>query len=140
MIVRKGEFKASKAMVNRVLNTANITVHYHTETQEIVGDGQNVTGVRVKNNQDQTEQTFAITGFFVAIGHHPNTELFKGVLDMDATGYLITKPDSTQTNIEGVFACGDVQDTMWRQAITAAGTGCMAALEAERYLAAKEHA
>jgi len=140
MIVRKGEFKASKAMVNRVLNTSNITVHYHTETQEIVGDGQNVTGVRVKNNQDQTEQTFAITGFFVAIGHHPNTELFKGVLDMDATGYLITKPDSTQTNIEGVFACGDVQDTMWRQAITAAGTGCMAALEAERYLAAKEHA
>ena len=140
MIVRKGEFKASKAMINRVLNTPNITVLYHTETQEIVGDGQNVTGVRVKNNQDQTEQTFAITGFFVAIGHHPNTELFKGILEMDATGYLITKPDSTQTNIEGVFACGDVQDTMWRQAITAAGTGCMAALEAERYLAAKEHA
>jgi thioredoxin reductase (NADPH) len=140
MIVRKGEFKASKAMINRVLNTPNITVLYHTETQEIVGDGQNVTGVRVKNNQDQTEQTLAITGFFVAIGHHPNTELFKGVLDMDATGYLITKPDSTQTNIEGVFACGDVQDTMWRQAVTAAGSGCMAALEAERYLAAKEHA
>ena len=140
MIVRKGEFKASKAMINRVLNTPNITVLYHTETQEIVGNGQNVTGVRVKNNQDQTEQTLAITGFFVAIGHHPNTELFKGVLDMDATGYLITKPDSTQTNIEGVFACGDVQDTMWRQAVTAAGSGCMAALEAERYLAAKEHA
>ena len=140
MIVRKGEFKASKAMVNRVLNTPNITVLYHTETQEIVGNGQNVTGVRVKNNQDQTEQTLAITGFFVAIGHHPNTELFKGVLDMDATGYLTTKPDSTQTNIEGVFACGDVQDTMWRQAVTAAGSGCMAALEAERYLAAKEHA
>ena len=140
MIVRKGEFKASKAMINRVLNTPNITVLYHTETQEIVGNGQNVTGVRVKNNQDQTEQTLAITGFFVAIGHHPNTELFKGILEMDATGYLITKPDSTQTNIEGVFACGDVQDTMWRQAITAAGTGCMAALEAERYLAAKEHA
>ncbi len=140
MIVRKGEFKASKAMINRVLNTPNITVLYHTETQEIVGNGQNVTGVRVKNNQDQTEQTLTITGFFVAIGHHPNTELFKGVLDMDATGYLITKPDSTQTNIEGVFACGDVQDTMWRQAVTAAGSGCMAALEAERYLAAKEHA
>ena len=134
MIVRKGEFKASKAMINRVLNTPNITVLYHTETQEIVGNGQNVTGVRVKNNQDQTEQTLNITGFFVAIGHHPNTELFKGVLDMDATGYLITKPDSTQTNIEGVFACGDVQDTMWRQAVTAAGSGCMAALDAERYL------
>ncbi len=140
MIVRKGEFKASKAMINRVLNTPNITVLYHTETQEIMGNGQNVTGVRVKNNQDQTKQTLAITGFFVAIGHHPNTELFKDVLDMDATGYLITKPDSTQTNIEGVFACGDVQDTMWRQAVTAAGSGCMAALEAERYLAAKEHA
>lgn len=140
MIVRKGEFRASKAMINRVLNTPNITVLYHTETQEIVGNGQNVTGVRVKNNQDQTEQTLAITGFFVAIGHHPNTELFKDVLDMDATGYLITKSDSTQTNIEGVFACGDVQDNMWRQAVTAAGSGCMAALEAERYLAAKEHA
>jgi thioredoxin reductase (NADPH) len=140
MIVRKGEFKASKAMINRVLNTPNITVLYHTETQEIVGNGQNVTGVRVKNNQDQTEQTLAITGFFVAIGHHPNTELFKEVLDMDATGYLITKPDSTQTNIEGVFACGDVQDNIWRQAVTAAGSGCMAALEAERFLAAKEHA
>jgi thioredoxin reductase (NADPH) len=140
MIVRKGEFKASKAMINRVLNTPNITVLYHTETQEIVGNGQNVTGVRVKNNQDQTEQTLAITGFFVAIGHHPNTELFKEVLDMDATGYLITKPDSTQTKIEGVFACGDVQDNIWRQAVTAAGSGCMAALEAERFLAAKEHA
>jgi thioredoxin reductase (NADPH) len=140
MIVRKGEFRASKAMINRVLNTPNISVLYHTETQEIVGNGQNVIGVRVKNNQDQTEQTLAITGFFVAIGHHPNTELFKGVLDMDATGYLITKPDSTQTNIEGVFACGDVQDNIWRQAVTAAGSGCMAALEAERYLAAKEHA
>ena len=140
MIVRKGEFRASKAMINRVLNPPNITVLYHTETQEIVGNGQNVTGVRVKNNQDQTEQTLAITGFFVAIGHHPNTELFKDVLDMDATGYLITKSDSTQTNIEGVFACGDVQDNMWRQAVTAAGSGCMAALEAERYLAAKEHA
>lgn len=140
MIVRKGEFRASKAMVNRVLNTENITVHYHTETQEIIGDGQNVTGVRVKNNQDGSESVLDVTGFFVAIGHHPNTELFKGFLDMDETGYLITKPNSTKTNIEGVFACGDVQDTQWRQAITAAGTGCMAALEAERYLAAKEHA
>lgn len=140
MIVRKGEFRASKAMVNRVLNTENITVHYHSETQEILGDGQNVTGVRVKNNQDGTEKILDVSGFFVAIGHHPNTELFKGFLEMDETGYLITKADSTQTNIEGVFACGDVQDTQWRQAITAAGTGCMAALEAERYLAAKEHA
>jgi thioredoxin reductase (NADPH) len=140
MIVRKGEFRASKAMVNRVKNTPNIEVHYHTETQEILGNGQTVTGVRVKNNQTGEEKNLDVTGFFVAIGHHPNTDIFKGWLDMDETGYLITKPDSTQTNIEGVFACGDAQDKLWRQAITAAGTGCMAALEAERYLAAKEHA
>lgn len=140
MLVRKGEFRASKAMVHRVENTPNIEIHYHTETQEILGDGQNVTGVRVKNNQTGAEQTLPVTGFFVAIGHNPNTEIFKGWLDMDETGYLITKPDSTQTNIEGVFACGDAQDKLWRQAITAAGTGCMAALEAERYLAAREHA
>ena len=140
MIVRKGEFRASKAMVNRVKNTPNIEVHYHTETQEILGNGQTVTGVRVKNNQTGEEKNLDVTGFFVAIGHHPNTDIFKGWLDMDETGYLITKPDSTQTNIAGVFACGDAQDKLWRQAITAAGTGCMAALEAERYLAAKEHA
>lgn len=140
MIVRKGEFRASKAMVNRVMNTPNIEVHYHTETQEILGNGQTVTGVRVKNNQTGEEKNLDVTGFFVAIGHNPNTEIFKGWLDMDETGYLITKPDSTQTNIEGVFACGDAQDKLWRQAVTAAGTGCMAALEAERYLAAKEHA
>jgi thioredoxin reductase (NADPH) len=140
MLVRRGEFRASKAMVHRVENTPNIEIHYHTETEEILGNGQNVTGIRVKNNQSGEEKTIDISGFFVAIGHNPNTELFKGQLDMDETGYLITKPDSTQTNVEGVFACGDVQDKLWRQAITAAGTGCMAALEAERYLAAKEHA
>ncbi len=140
MLVRKGEFRASKAMVNRVLNTPNIEIHYYTDTQEIMGDGKNVTGVRVKNNQTNAEEILPVSGFFVAIGHHPNTELFKDILDMDETGYLITKPNSTQTNIEGVFACGDAQDKLWRQAVTAAGTGCMAALEAERYLAAKEHA
>lgn len=140
MLVRRGEFRASKAMVHRVENTPNIEIHYHTETEEILGNGQNVTGIRVKNNQSGEEKTIDISGFFVAIGHNPNTELFKGQLDMDETGYLITKSDSTQTNVEGVFACGDVQDKLWRQAITAAGTGCMAALEAERYLAAKEHA
>lgn len=140
MLVRRGEFRASKAMVHRVENTPNIEIHYHTETEEILGNGQNVTGIRVKNNQSGEEKTIAVSGFFVAIGHNPNTALFKGQLDMDETGYLITKPDSTQTNVEGVFACGDVQDKLWRQAITAAGTGCMAALEAERYLAAKEHA
>lgn len=139
MLVRRDEFRASKAMVNRVLNTPNIEIHYNTETKEILGDGQNVTGVLVKNNVTGVEKVLDVTGFFVAIGHKPNTELFQGILDMDENGYLITKADSTQTNIPGVFACGDVQDHVYRQAITAAGTGCMAALEAERYLAAKEH-
>src|SRR5690606_11303709 len=138
MLVRRDEFRASKAMQHRVLNTANIEIHYHTEAKEILGDGQNVTGVLVYNNQSLAEQVIPITGFFVAIGHKPNTELFQGILEMDANGYLITQPDSTRTNIEGVFACGDVQDHVYRQAVTAAGTGCMAALEAERYLAAKE--
>ncbi len=140
MLVRRGEFRASKAMVHRVEATPNIEIHYHTETKEILGDGKNVTGVRVFNNETGQESTLDVTGFFVAIGHHPNTDIFKGILDMDETGYLLTKADSTQTNIEGVFACGDAQDKLWRQAVTAAGTGCMAALEAERYLAAKEHA
>lgn len=139
LLVRRDEFRASKAMVHRVLNTPNIEVHYNTETKEIVGDGQSVTGVKVFNNQTNEEKLLDITGFFVAIGHKPNTDIFKDWLDMDETGYLITKPDSTQTNIEGVFACGDAQDKIYRQAVTAAGTGCMAALEAERYLAAKEH-
>lgn len=138
MLVRRDEFRASKAMVNRVLNTPNIEIHYNTETKEILGDGQNVTGVLVKNNVTGVEKVLDVTGFFVAIGHKPNTELFQGILDMDENGYLITKADSTQTNIPGVFACGDVQDHIYRQAITAAGSGCMAALEAERYLAAKE--
>lgn len=139
MLVRRDEFRASKAMQHRVLNTPNIEIHYNTETKEIVGDGQNVTGVRIYNNHTGEEKTLEVTGFFVAIGHKPNTELFQDVLDMDENGYLITKADSTQTNIPGVFACGDVQDHIYRQAVTAAGTGCMAALEAERYLASKEH-
>ncbi|WP_257667813.1 thioredoxin-disulfide reductase [Parapedobacter tibetensis] len=139
MLVRRDEFRASKAMQHRVLNTPNIEIHYNTETMEIVGDGLNVTGVSIYNNQTGEKQQIPVTGFFVAIGHKPNTELFQGILDMDTNGYLITKPDSTRTNIEGVFACGDVQDHVYRQAVTAAGTGCMAALEAERYLAAKEH-
>jgi thioredoxin reductase (NADPH) len=138
MIVRKADFRASKAMVTRVQNTPNIEILYSTETQEIVGDGQSVNGVRVKNNVTGEERTLDITGFFVAIGHHPNTDIFKGWIDTDEVGYILTKPGTTQTNIEGVFACGDAQDKHFRQAITAAGTGCMAALEAERYLAAKE--
>ena len=140
MLVRRDEFRASKAMVHRVLNTPNIEIHYNTETREIVGNGQNVTGVKIFNNQTNQESIINVEGFFVAIGHHPNTDIFKDCLEMDETGYLITKPDSTETNIEGVFACGDAQDKIFRQAVTAAGTGCMAALEAERYLAAKEHA
>src|SRR5690554_2470869 len=139
MFVRRDEFRASKVMQHRVLNTPNIEIYYNTETKEILGDGLNVTGVRVVNNQTLKESVIDVTGFFVAIGHQPNTELFVDWIDMESTGYLITKDNSTQTNIEGVFACGDVQDHVFRQAVTAAGTGCMAALEAERYLAAKEH-
>lgn len=140
MLVRRDEFRASKAMQHRVLNTPNIEIHYNTEAKEVLGDGQTVNGLRVVNNQTQEEKDLAITGFFVAIGHKPNTEVFQGILDMDENGYLITQADSTATNIPGVYACGDVQDHVYRQAITAAGTGCMAALEAERYLAAKEYA
>ncbi|RYE07752.1 MAG: thioredoxin-disulfide reductase, partial [Sphingobacteriales bacterium] len=139
MIVRRDEFRASKAMVHRVLNTPNIEILYDTETKEILGDGQVVTGVQVINNKTNVETRLDVTGFFVAIGHHPNTEIFRGLIYMDETGYIITKPDSSETNIEGVFACGDAQDHIYRQAVTAAGTGCMAAIDAERYLAAKEH-
>jgi len=138
MLVRRDKFRASKAMQNRVLNTPNIEIHYNSDTKEILGDGKNVTGILVSNNKTGQEMTIDVSGFFVAIGHNPNTDIFKGWLDMDETGYLITQADSTKTNIKGVFACGDAQDKLWRQAITAAGTGCMAALEAERYLAAKE--
>ncbi len=139
MLVRKGEFRASKAMISRVQATPNIEVLYNTETQEILGNGKNVTGIRIINNVTQEEKELAVEGFFVAIGHKPNTDIFKGQLDMDKTGYLQTKPGYTLTNVEGVFACGDVQDMYYRQAVTAAGSGCMAALDAERYLAEKEH-
>ncbi|TDQ06406.1 thioredoxin-disulfide reductase [Pedobacter metabolipauper] len=138
MLVRREEFRASKAMVHRVLTTPNIEVIYNTETTEILGNGKNVTAVKVLNNQTGVESELPVDGFFVAIGHKPNTDIFKGWLDMDDTGYLKTIPGSTKTNVEGVFASGDVQDHYYRQAITAAGSGCMAALDAERYLAAKE--
>jgi len=140
MLVRRNEFRASKAMMHRVLHTHNIEVIYNTEAKEILGDGQVVTGLKTFNNKTNKEKVLDITGFFVAIGHHPNTEIFKGWIDMNETGYIITEPGSTRTNIEGVFACGDAQDHVYRQAVTAAGTGCMAAIDAERYLAAKEHA
>ena len=139
LLVRRHEFRASKVMQNRVTSTPNIEILYQTETKEIVGDGKNVTGVLVYNKQTQAERVLPVTGFFVAIGHQPNTDIFKNKLDMDETGYLLTKPNATHTNVNGVFACGDVQDKHYRQAITAAASGCMAALDAERYLAAKEH-
>ncbi|HJP63449.1 MAG TPA: thioredoxin-disulfide reductase [Mucilaginibacter sp.] len=139
MLVRRDEFRASKAMMHRVLNTHNIEVIYNTEAKEIMGDGQVVTGVKTFNNKTNEEKVLDVTGFFVAIGHHPNTEIFKGWIDMDENGYIITQSGSSKTNIEGVFACGDAQDHIYRQAVTAAGTGCMAAIDAERYLAAKEH-
>src|SRR6201997_3873272 len=140
MIVRRDEFRASKAMMHRVLNTKNIEILYNTETKEIIGDGQSVTGVTVINNQTNQEKTLDVTGFFVAIGHQPNTQIFRGGINMDETGYIKTTPGSTTTNVEGVFCCGDAQDHIYRQAVTAAGTGCMAAIDAERYLAAKHHA
>jgi thioredoxin reductase (NADPH) len=133
MLVRKGEMRASKAMQHRVNNTPNIDLRYNSEIDEVLGD-QVVEGIRIKNNQTQETEEIPITGLFIAIGHKPNTELFKGQLDMDDSGYLITKGKSTKTNLPGVFASGDVQDKEYRQAVTAAGTGCMAALDAERYL------
>ena len=137
LLVRRDVFRASKAMQHRINNTKNLEVKYHTELEEVLGD-KVVEGVRVVNNQTGKKQEIAVTGVFLAIGHKPNTELFKGVLDMDETGYLITEGKSTKTVIPGVFAAGDVQDKEYRQAVTAAGTGCMAALDAERYLAALE--
>lgn len=133
MLVRKDQMKASKAMQHRVNNTKNLEVRYNTEVDEVLGD-QVVEGLRMVNNVTGEKEEIKITGLFIAIGHKPNTEIFKGQLDMDETGYLITKGKSTKTNKPGVFASGDVQDKEYRQAVTAAGTGCMAALDAERYL------
>ena len=138
MLVRKDHMRASKVMQHRVENTPNITIMYNSSTDEVLGD-KGVEGVRVKNNVTGETSDVPCTGFFVAIGHKPNSDLFVNQLDMDEVGYLQTKPDSTQTNIKGVFAAGDIQDKIYRQAVTAAGSGCMAALEAERYLAEIEH-
>jgi thioredoxin reductase (NADPH) len=137
MLIRKGEMRASKAMQHRVNSLPNIDIRYFTEVDEILGD-QVVEGLRMVNNQTGEKEEIPITGFFVAIGHKPNTDIFKGQLEMDNTGYLITKGKSTKTSKPGVFASGDVQDKEYRQAVTAAGTGCMAALDAERYLASVE--
>jgi thioredoxin reductase (NADPH) len=138
MLVRRDEFRASKIMANRVQNTDNIEILFNTETEEVLGDGQVVTGVRTKNNKTQEVVDIPVTGFFVAIGHEPNTKIFSDYLKLDDTGYIINTPGSSKTNVEGVFVSGDAADHVYRQAVTAAGTGCMAALDAERYLAAKE--
>ncbi|MBI1267383.1 MAG: thioredoxin-disulfide reductase [Cryomorphaceae bacterium] len=135
MIVRKDHFRASKAMQHRVLKTENIEVLYNTETLEVLGQ-HGVEGARMFNNQTKEERVIDITGFFVAIGHKPNTDVFKGWLNLDEQGYIINNPGSSKTNIQGVFVAGDAADKIYRQAVTAAGTGCMAALDAERYLAA----
>ena len=137
MLVRRDVFRASKIMANRVINTDNIEILFNTETEEVLGDGQLVTAVKVKNNKTNVVHDIAATGFFVAIGHKPNTNIFKDFLEMDETGYIVNRPGSSKTNIEGVFVSGDAADHVYRQAVTAAGTGCMAALDAERYLAAK---
>jgi thioredoxin reductase (NADPH) len=137
MLVRKDYMRASKAMQHRVTATKNIDLRYNTEVDEVLGD-MVVEGLRMKNNVTGEKEEIAITGLFIAIGHKPNTDIFKGQLDMDDTGYLITEGKSTKTNMPGVFASGDVQDKEYRQAVTAAGTGCMAALDAERYLATVE--
>ena len=138
MLVRRDEFRASKIMVKRVQNTENIEILFNTETEEVLGDGQVVTGVRSKNNKTQEVIEIPATGFFVAIGHEPNTKIFSDYLKLDETGYIVNTAGSSKTNVDGVFVSGDAADHVYRQAITAAGTGCMAALDAERYLATKE--
>ncbi|MFB0938061.1 MAG: thioredoxin reductase (NADPH) [Candidatus Azotimanducaceae bacterium] len=133
ILVRKDFMRASKAMQHRVNKTENITVLYNTELDEVIGDNV-VDGVRIVNNQTNDKTEIPVAGVFIAIGHKPNTDIFKGILDMDEVGYLITKGKTTKTNLPGIFAAGDVQDKEYRQAVTAAGTGCMAALDSERYL------
>jgi thioredoxin reductase (NADPH) len=136
LLVRRDEMRASKVMQERVQRTPNIKVYWNTETEEILGENK-VDGVRVKNIKTGEQKVIPVQGFFVAIGHVPNSEIFKGWVDMDSSGYIKTIPGTSKTNIEGIFAAGDVQDKVYRQAVTAAGTGCMAALDAERYLGAK---
>jgi thioredoxin reductase (NADPH) len=138
LIVRRDEMRASKIMQNRVINTPNIEVHWNTETEEILGDDSGVTGVRLLNNKTGEKKVITLQGFFLAIGHKPNTDIFKDYIEMDETGYIKVQAGSTKTNIEGVFAVGDAADKVYRQAITAAGTGCMGALDAEKFLVAKE--
>ena len=138
MIVRKDQMRASKVMQDRVLNTPNIKMYFNSETDEILGD-KTVQAVRIKNTKTNTLQEIPVSAFFVAIGHQPNSGIFSEFIKTDETGYILTEPGTTKTNVPGVFASGDVQDKNYRQAVTAAGSGCMAALDAERYLTAKGH-
>lgn len=138
MFIRKDQMRASKVMQDRVMNTPNIKMYFNTETEEILGE-KTVNAVRIKNNKTGEKQEIPISGFFVAIGHEPNSGIFKDYLHTDETGYIQTIPGTSKTNVEGVFACGDVQDKNYRQAVTAAGSGCMAAIDAERFLAANGH-
>jgi len=138
MLVRSEKFRASRIMEDRVRKTENIEILLNTETDEVIGDGQVVTAVRVKNRTTGELKEIPVTGFFVAIGHQPNTDIFKDYIKLDETGYIINEPGTSKTNVPGVFVAGDAADHVYRQAITAAGTGCMAALDAERYLASKE--
>ena len=138
LIVRREEMRASKIMQQRVMNTSNIIVHWNSETDEILGDDNGVNGVRLINHKTKVKEVIPIEGFFLAIGHKPNTDIFKGQLTMDEAGYLKVIPGTTKTNVTGVFAVGDVADRVYRQAVTAAGTGCMGALDAEKFLTGKE--
>lgn len=138
LLVRREEMRASKIMQDRVKNSPNIEIHWNTETEEVLGNESGVTGVRVVNNKTGEKFEIKAEGFFLAIGHKPNTDIFKGQIDMDETGYIKVKPGTTKTNVDGVFAVGDAADKVYRQAVTAAGTGCMGALDAEKFLAAKE--
>lgn len=138
VVVRREELRASKIMQDRAKSNPKISFVWNSEIQEILGDGQKVTGVKIHNLKTDEMSELGVEGVFIAIGHKPNTDLFKGQLDLDEKGYIVTKPGSTLTNVEGVFAAGDVADHYYRQAITAAGTGCMAAIDAERWLASRE--
>lgn len=134
LIHRRDHFRASKIMAERVMRNPKIEVLWNSEVSEVLGDGKSMKGLKIQNTVDESERHLPLSGLFLAIGHKPNTDLFKGIIDMNETGYLVTQPNSTYTNIPGVFAAGDVQDHVYRQAITAAGTGCMAAIDAERWL------
>lgn len=138
LIVRRDEMRASKIMQQRVRSTSNIEIHWNADTEEIVGDDSGVTGVQISNNKTGQKKLLPVQGFFLAIGHKPNTDVFKDYIDMDETGYIKVIPGTSKTNIEGVFAVGDAADKVYRQAVTAAGSGCMGALDAEKFLVAKE--